>query len=63
MIEASQIDWGGHDNDTEYIIDEMLDFDRTVGLVLDFAEKEGNTLIIVTADHETGGMGLNRWRY
>lgn len=59
MIEGSQIDWGGHDNDTEYIVDEMLDFDRTVGLVLDFAEKDGNTLVIVTADHETGGMGLS----
>jgi len=59
MIEASQIDWGGHDNDTEYIVDELLDFDRVVGKVLNFAEKNGNTLVIITADHETGGMGLN----
>lgn len=58
MIEGSQIDWGGHDNDTKYIIDEMLDFDLTIGKILDFAEKDGNTLVIVTADHETGGMGL-----
>ena len=59
MIEGSQIDWARHANDTKYIIDEMLDFDRTIGIVLEFAEKDGNTLIIVTADHETGGMGLN----
>ncbi|MBM3436646.1 MAG: alkaline phosphatase [Bacteroidetes bacterium] len=58
MIEGSQIDWGGHDNDTRYIVDELLDFDRTIGLVLDFAKNDGNTLVIVTADHETGGMGL-----
>ena len=59
MIEGSQIDWAGHANDTKYIVDEMLDFDRTIGKVLEFAEKDGNTLIIITADHETGGMGLN----
>jgi len=59
MIEGSQIDWGGHDNNTDYIVEEMLDFDKTVGLVLDFAKKDGQTLVIVTADHETGGMGLN----
>ncbi|MEZ5199270.1 MAG: alkaline phosphatase [Bacteroidales bacterium] len=58
MIEGSQIDWGGHANDTEYIIAELLDFDRTVGKVLNFAKADGNTLVIVTADHETGGMGL-----
>jgi alkaline phosphatase len=58
MIEGSQIDWGGHDNDTKYITDELLDFDRTVGKILEFAEKDGNTLVIITADHETGGMGL-----
>ena len=60
MIEASQIDWGGHDNDTEYIVNEMLDFDKVIGKVLDFAKADGNTLVIITADHETGGMGLNQ---
>ena len=37
MVEGSQIDWGGHANDSEYIITEMLDFDEAVGQVLDFA--------------------------
>ena len=59
MIEGSQIDWGGHDHSTTYIIDEMIDFDNTIGKVLEFARHDGNTLVIVTADHETGGMALN----
>lgn len=58
MVEGSQIDWGGHANDAEYLIQEVLDFDKTIGLVLDFAEKQGNTLVVVTADHETGGFTL-----
>ncbi len=59
MVEGSQIDWGGHANDTEYLINEMLDFDKVIGEVLDFAEKDGNTLVIITADHETGGLAIN----
>lgn len=58
MIEGSQIDWGAHQNNTVYVVNEMLDFDRTVGKALEFASKDGETLIIVTADHETGGMAL-----
>ncbi|PHS47450.1 MAG: alkaline phosphatase [Marinobacter sp.] len=60
MIEGSQIDWGGHANDSKWIIDEMIDFDNAVGKVLDFAEKNGNTLVIITADHETGGYAINK---
>jgi alkaline phosphatase len=58
MIEGSQIDWGGHDNNAEYLVSELLDFEKVIGLALDFAEKDGNTLVIVTADHETGGFTL-----
>lgn len=58
MIEGSQIDWGGHNNNTQYIIDEMIDFDNAIGKVIDFAKKEGNTLVVITADHETGGFTL-----
>lgn len=58
MIEGSQIDWAGHGNNVDYMITEMNDFDRTIGIVLDYAEKDGNTLVIVTADHETGGFTL-----
>ncbi|MEL7422814.1 MAG: alkaline phosphatase [Bacteroidota bacterium] len=59
MIEGSQIDWGGHANNTNYIITEMIDFDNSIGAVLDFAKADGNTLVIVTADHETGGFAIN----
>lgn len=58
MIEGSQIDWGGHDNNVRYMASELLDFDKTIGEVLDFAEKDGNTLVVVTADHETGGLTI-----
>lgn len=58
MIEGSQIDWAGHNNDKEYLSAELKDFNKTVGAALDFAKKNGNTLVIVTADHETGGLAL-----
>lgn len=58
MIEGSQIDWGGHENNTIYLVKEMLDFDQAIGKALEFASKDGETLIIVTADHETGGFAL-----
>ena len=58
MVEGSQIDWGGHNNDSDYLIGEMIDFDVVLGNVLDFAKKDKNTLVIVTADHETGGFTL-----
>jgi len=63
MIESSQIDWGGHAHKTEYIITEMIDFDKTIGKVLDFAKADGNTLVIITADHETGGMTINQGNF
>ena len=59
MIEGAQIDWGGHANDSEYIISEMLDFDKAIGNVLEFAAKDKETLVIITADHETGGYSIN----
>lgn len=58
MVEGSQIDWGGHQNNTAYVGGEMLDFDKTIGKVLEFAIKDRETLVIVTADHETGGMAI-----
>jgi alkaline phosphatase len=58
MIEGSQIDWGGHANNSQYIITEMLDFDKAIGAILDFAKEDGETLVIVTADHETGGYSI-----
>lgn len=63
MVEGSQIDWGGHDNNTTYIVTEMLDFDRAVGEALRYATKDGETLVIVTADHETGGFAVHDGDY
>ena len=58
MVEGSQIDWGGHAGSTTYVVEDMLDFDKTIGKVLKFAARDGETLVIVTADHETGGLAL-----
>lgn len=60
VVEGSQIDWGGHANNADWIITEMIEFDNTIGSVLDFAKKDGNTLVIVTADHETGGFAIQK---
>lgn len=56
MIEGSQIDWGGHANDIDYVISETIDFDNALGVVLEFAKNNPGTLVVVTADHETGGL-------
>jgi alkaline phosphatase len=58
MIEGSEIDWAGHANAADTLVDETLDFDRAVGVALDFAKKDGHTLVIITADHETGGVTI-----
>jgi len=58
MIEGSQIDWGGHANDANFVVNEMLEFEKQIDAVLAFAREEGNTLVVVTADHETGGFAI-----
>jgi alkaline phosphatase len=58
LVEGSQIDWAGHANAGDTLIDETLDFDQAIGVALDFAENDGQTLVIVTGDHETGGVTL-----
>ena len=58
LIEGSQIDWGSHDNDPEHMISEMIEFDNTIKTVFDFIDNDGNTLVVITADHETGGTAI-----
>ena len=58
MVEGSQIDFACHANDSTWMMDEMLDFDYAVKVALDYAKEKGNTLVVVTADHETGGLTL-----
>ncbi|MDD4792688.1 MAG: alkaline phosphatase [Firmicutes bacterium] len=56
MVEGARIDDSCHDNDAEMLVSEMLAFDRAVSVGLDWASGRDDTLVIVTADHETGGV-------
>ena len=58
MVEGSQIDMACHGNDGPRVLDEMRDFERAVAAAMDFADSHPGTLVIVTADHETGGLTL-----
>ena len=58
MLEGSCIDDWLHGNDIEKAMEELLDFDRTIGDVLEWAAKDGHTLVVVTADHNTGALTL-----
>lgn len=58
MAEGAQIDYGGHSNDLPYVVTELHDFDKTVEAALRFADQNGETLVVITADHETGGLTL-----
>jgi len=58
MVEGSQIDWGEHENNAAKALNEVSDFNEAIHAALDFAEKDGNTLVVVTADHETGGTSI-----
>jgi len=60
MSEGSQIDWGGHDNNVKYVLAEFTDFDETVQAATNFAVENKDTLILVTADHATGGLVLQK---
>ena len=58
MVEGSQIDWGGHGNDSTFLVTEMLDFNEAIKVAFDFADENPETLVVVTADHETGGLTI-----
>ncbi len=58
MVEGSQIDYAAHANDAAWLLEEMRDFDRAVAVAMDFADRTPRTLVVVTADHETGGLAL-----
>lgn len=59
MIEAGQIDWAGHANDAGLLLHEMLRADEMLGVVLNWVKEREDTLVVVTADHETGGFGFS----
>lgn len=58
MVEAANIDSGGHSNSTSMIVSEMLDFDEVIGKVIQYVDANPNTVLIITADHETGGVSI-----
>ncbi len=58
MVEGSQIDWAAHANDAEWLLKEMKDFNATVETAIEFAKQTPGTLVVVTADHETGGLSI-----
>jgi alkaline phosphatase len=58
MVEAANIDSGGHENSSSMIVSEMLDFDQAIAEVIQFADQNPGTLVIITADHETGGVSV-----
>ncbi|UFU00686.1 alkaline phosphatase [Radiobacillus kanasensis] len=58
MVEGSQIDWAGHDNDVVGAMSEMEDFESAFQAAINFARKDKHTLVILTADHSTGGLAI-----
>jgi alkaline phosphatase len=58
MVEGSMIDWGAHAKNFNYTVQEVIDLDEAIGVAKEFADNNGETLIVVTADHETGGLSL-----
>ncbi|GGF49975.1 hypothetical protein GCM10011339_43180 [Echinicola rosea] len=58
MIESAMIDSGGHWNDAKTVVEEEIDFDEAVGEVIAYADDHAGTLVLITADHETGGVTL-----
>ncbi|MGG3448411.1 alkaline phosphatase [Domibacillus aminovorans] len=58
MVEGSQVDWAGHDNDIVGAMSEMEDFEKAAKVALDFAKKDKHTLVVITADHSTGGYSI-----
>jgi len=59
MVEGAHIDKHSHNNESENMTEAMAEFDKSIKIALEFAKKDGNTLVVVTADHETGAITLN----
>lgn len=59
MVEGGQIDWAAHNNDAGDMLHQMLKFDESVQAVYDWVKDRNDTLVIITADHETGGFGFS----
>lgn len=62
MVEGSQIDWACHANDPAHLLGDLLMYDRAVQVALDFAKKDGHTLLLALPDHNTGGLSIGNNR-
>lgn len=60
MVEAGRIDHGGHANDIHSVVQELLEFDEAFKSAVEYAKESGDTSVIATADHETGGLTIGR---
>ena len=63
MVEGSRIDWGAHNNDVPGALHDFIAFDKAVGAAMDFARKDGNTLVVVVPDHQCGGPTLGNYAH
>lgn len=63
MVEGGQIDWAGHNNDAATMLHELIKFEEATKVVLDWAKNRKDTVVVMTADHETGGFGFSYSRY
>ena len=63
FVEGSKVDWAAHANDPAGIVSDLLAFDEAVGAAVDFAKKDGDTLVVVVADHGTGGITIGTKEY
>ena len=60
LVEGSKVDWANHANDPASVGPEFLAFDKAIGTAVEFAKKDGNTAVIIVADHATGGMSIGK---
>ena len=61
FVEGSQVDWACHANDPAHLLSDLLAYDKAVKEALDFAKKDGNTVVLALSDHNTGGMSLGNY--
>lgn len=59
MVEGSQIDWAGHDNDPLYAMTDTEAFEEAVKTAVNFADENNDTLVVMVGDHDTGGMAVH----
>ncbi len=63
MVEGSQIDWAGHDNDPVYMAHQMIEFEKSVRVAKSYAEGKNDVQLLVTADHECGGLQVGEYNF